>query len=766
MMYALCARAVALLLAAGMFGCSADGGATCGDGTKLHKGVCVVDEDATKPKVGHLELTRLQIAQAGVRPLYLHHPVHIEAWLLVSGEAFATDAVFLLTDAAGTKGCVLGTRPAVYAPATPPPKDGSEPSPELLILAGEFLVPKACKPLVGSKDARVRLAFDSTGAVVLGEDPRAGGSAPTDEAGLVPWLASLAVPPAAKCNARAPDGKVVDCAHKLKVADSPGLDVVIDAFEPGSSVISLAAKPTHNGVDLFTTMTFRVVGTEQLDPDPALHDANIAFRFLLRPEIAAVDLARGATGGDYDWESFEAVDVGIRKCGDGFYIKEAMALFVNVRRAGTTHIAASTLLMSHSLRTMVLDGKWKGFQKFRLRGCVVTQLKETDEPGLGATDNCSETSVIIARVQAPPAMPAQSDPGGQPKSYGVEHDDTYYEYDWAADPEAQANRCMVDKEHRPECAALGDHVFPTPCLVEPAHKRVPLKGMADDPCYCCYGASATKPSVAFASLGALDYAVGSRRNMLVRAEVEREVAVLRTSLFERKPSAMHYGLKVAMDADGWFQQPVARGRFEARVGLADGSPSSWRTTMQVNGFALWDRIVPIDADGGPVEVPALAAKEWFAKSCTTVCAPLACMKLCPAIGAAVAFKVALTIDPAGATVAGSFAPEFFGVADGTGEVSTPLGTFGAQLVFDRYFATAGPAKTNLKLTAPAASKPYAAKLEGAASFETDLDTLDGELGTLDAMTWGGKASRSDVEWHGTMHVWRLFMGKLDADIEL
>ncbi len=383
------------------------------------------------------------------------------------------------------------------------------------------------------------------------------------------------------------------------------------------------------------------------------------------------------------------------------------------------------------------------------QGCV--SWKEAVAKGLSSNNNCKTVPLIVARHEfAPKPL------GGHHKQYSVNPDDggDEVEIEWAVDPKAKVNTCLSeDKEIRPKCVALGEHLEKRKCFKIPNFKIKPL----DDNCHCCYPSNAFDPHLSFRHEPEVGFTLGSNESLGLRSRIWWTMHMHNKSLFEPDPLKLRTTVGFDVSLVGWWTRGLLGVDTPIQLGVQPGQQSYWWPELQVLGFNLWDEKYVIDKDDPVFEVEALAAKEWTQNFCQTFCVQIVCFDVCAQVGASVALEPGLKVNEKNKSFEGELRPVAAAIAGGSVALNLFLGKVGIQLVFNKFIAFSTPIKLIAQFIAKKDASGLFVTLKGGAEYNLELEVLRGAVGGFWEPKWGGSKQEIDLyEWDGILYIWSLW----------
>ena len=737
---------LALILVAGG-ACGDD--LVCGDGTRAEGDECVPDLtgdwDVTKPAVSLLEVAHLHIAEEGVRPIYLRHPVHLQVGIDVVGEPFTTDLVLGLRSKDGKKACIAGHAELTHKGRKEAEGDKTPATSIRLDVDARVYVQPFCKKLVGSKGVRAWLAIDPFGLLRI-----KGRKLPTIGAGEVDMAAFIGASTADLSGCKSPEitGHPDSCTTSLEVADTPGPDLQVLDVDLSSSVV-LATESTLTVPDLYANTQVILYGD---DGSKKLFDVKkpLDIGFRIRPEIDPIDLPKGASVADFDWQRVDVKKSFIDKEGK-ITRQDLRANFLSSLEVASQKMTDSALQFGQELRDLMNHGKWAKFSKYQLLACVEPDFDEAIATGFNHANNCALTTLVLARHGQPDGSPL----GGHEKITVKEA-----EYESAADPKDPKNTCGAEPEYRPECTWLGQHLEETYCYEVPKYKITPL--VDEDKCHCCYPPSAFSTQTVLQHAPSLRGGFGDDETVSLRSGIWFDVNIKKTSMFDGKPSSMGQDLGTDVRMRGWWDVEIAYVGAPAQIGLQPGLETYWWPELRLFGFALYSlKVVP---EGLEWKLPVIPEKKWNRDFCQVFCATFACFECCAGFGGSVGVDIKAAIDEPGKKIAGTIEPFMDVNALGSAGLHLGVGVVGLELVFQPLIGFHLPFETNLTLIIESVSDPVKIAVQANLSVNFLLKLLAGKVNGFFKPAIGDKVALTLYEWEpleywyelwGTQHEWKL-----------
>ncbi len=415
------------LLVAGTAGCGGEETLRCGDGTKQQGDQCVASAatgDLTRPQLDAVKLSRLVVAEEGLRPIYALHPVHVDLALAVRGEAFESMVVVGLDSADGSKSCVLGTLTTSFAGSETDAAEGDTPADSLIAVSGELYAQPECAAMAGEKAAVAWVSFDPfLRTTVTGMPSPVLDNTATDAPDAKTLIAARRL---SLEGCKAGDGSAHPdaCQTALEVAASPGVDLEMAEANLDSSVAIYhhivqpdLAKPAKSDLEPGTELVLpklsdfvapvpttphfavatrlRMLGVAGPDDDP-LADKDLKLTFALRPDASALPADSTITTA---WAPLYAEVAKVDKAGDPTFEK-LEAEFLESIVGSTEHIKDSPIFIAKESAER-LDGPWRALQQFELQVCADPGI---DEGGVDAdpkANNCRIFPVVIVHRETP-----------------------------------------------------------------------------------------------------------------------------------------------------------------------------------------------------------------------------------------------------------------------------------------------------------------------------------------------------------------------------
>lgn len=763
-----------------LLGCGASA-EDCAKGTQLKNGVCVPTTVASdgRPQVEDLVVKYLHIAEEGQRPVYLLHPLNVTLGLELKAQPFKSDVVIGFSSADGTKHCAAGYMEFVFTggadagvnpdagnrqEAKPDPKQSNRG--EITISETLFVQPR-CKALVGEEKATVWVAVDPFRRLQILGDKRPGGNEEPTSLEEIDAFLHASRWPLTFCRSSHKSGHPGNCKSTVSVLESPGLDTRLRRVQPSSAVVTVAppeqlkaTEKSKRDADLFANVTTVTYGTEfkpksnkpGTSTNDPLDDSELEFYFMIRPDVALADLPDGVSAADVSWEPLTVIDKGDFKEGAP-ELSVLLQQFLASLQSAVRRQLDVPLLFSDPLLHRLREGNWRRFSKFELLGCVKPSFKEAEAKGLSKSNNCKTSSIVLARHEY-----ANKPLGGHHSQYTVTPNDGSddIELEWAIDPKDSRNMCKTEKEIRPPCVALNQHLDKIGCFGIPEYKVEQL----DEDCHCCYPKDAFDPFIGFAHEPEVAFTLGSNESIGLRTRLWWNTQVHNKSLFEPDPLRARSTVGFDVGIVGWWTQGLLYVDTPIQLGIKPGQQSYWWPELSVLGFSLWDQKYIIEEDDPLFEVEALAAKEWTQNYCQTFCVKIICFDLCAQVGARVSLEPGVRVNEKAKSIGGELMPKAAAIAGGSAGLNLFLGVVGLKLVFDDFIGFGTPIGLDSQFVVKKIKDAIQLQITGKASYVLKLEVLKGTVAGFWSPKWGGGDQDLDLyEWDGLTYIWTLWTKK-------
>lgn len=342
----------------------------CGGSSDLDDQVVDV-EDQLKPRVEHVELTRLELTGADAPSML--HPVKVEVELDAKGDAFDTDVLIGLTADDGELGCVLGALQAHQVEA----------GASHLSLGKEFFVNAECREMVERDDVELFAAFDPWGDTEYERE----GTASDQPTGLYDVVRASMLG----------TDDCAGCSTQTVLRHSPGLDAQLREVGLGSSVATLSLPASEDQVEMpavdaphFDVSTaVRVTGLAKGEV-PAEGEASMSYR--IRP-LAGAPGTEGLGGRALDWAPL----LERRRDAAGELSYQDQVALETRGQVGLQR--ASAIYIGDDVAARMGFGDWQGVEEFELETCVNATFEQAVYEGEVAprANDCAVLPVIVLR---------------------------------------------------------------------------------------------------------------------------------------------------------------------------------------------------------------------------------------------------------------------------------------------------------------------------------------------------------------------------------
>lgn len=405
----------------------------CGAGTVEKDGKCILDTQVLMPSVSKVEIHQLNVAGDGVKPLMVLHDVRVSAKIDITGEPFESMIVVGVHNKDMSKMCNLGYWSikhvaAADESATKKLTTDAKSFKATYTLTKNFVVQPSCEALIGEKDLVTWAAFDP-----FQDTNFAGRKKDADKAAKAPegkdkpkdktakqQIAKLLKDNAlslAGCKAGANSSHPENCATKLTVVKSAGIDLRMEEMTTSTSVVVLeyaGAVPPAQAATSVTVDGKKInvpandwskqkphisdkaalyVSTEmsgygiKAESDDEFSSDDLGLTFMIRPSSAP----------NAKWVNMSERLEKPSKAGNDPTVEYLEKVFLKGLVAATRYLKDSPIYFTQAGKKMVTTGDWSQHAFFDVKICADGDFKEGGVDADPKKNNCKVKQVVLIR---------------------------------------------------------------------------------------------------------------------------------------------------------------------------------------------------------------------------------------------------------------------------------------------------------------------------------------------------------------------------------